>query len=99
MIEGHAIGVFIHPLKAKMEKAEKEKREALVDPELKKELYVAGRAGKSGAAEEIINHALDKEKANAELDAKRSVDGGDKKPVVAQPTDALAHRGSTDKSP
>ena len=28
MIEGHAIGVFIHPLKAKMEKAEKEKHDA-----------------------------------------------------------------------
>ena len=86
VVEAHAIGVHIHPVKAKMEKAEKEKREALVDPELKKELYVAGRAGKSGAAEEIINRALDKEKKDAELARERSASGGDKEPVVAKST-------------
>ena len=57
VVEVHAIGVHIHPVKAKMEKAEKEKKDA-------------------------------------ELDAKRSVNGGDKKPVVVGPGDALEDRGS-----
>ena len=45
VIEGHAIGVFIHPLKAKMEKAEKEKHDAERD-RLKKES--AGSGADSG---------------------------------------------------
>jgi hypothetical protein len=93
VLESHAIGVHIHPLKAKMEKAEKEKREASVDPELKKELHLAGRVGKPGAVEAIINRELDKEKKDADLDAKRIVNGGDKKPVVAPPSDANKHLG------
>ena len=51
VVEAHAIGVHIHPVKAKMEKAEKEKKDA-------------------------------------ELDAKPIVSGGDEKPVVVGPGDA-----------
>ena len=62
VVEAHAIGVHIHPVKAKMEKAEKEKKDA-------------------------------------ELDAKRSAEGGNKNPTVAEPTPAIEDRASTDKSP
>jgi hypothetical protein len=62
VVEAHAIGAYIHPAKAKMEKTEKEKKDA-------------------------------------ELDAKRVASEGDKKPIVAWSGDATNDSVCVGQSP